>query len=338
MILFPRLLRTRNAQIRYRKAAQTRLRLAATPGRALITNLAARTGRRTGKRRNRRRMVMRLHLHQNMNIFFMRTVHAIRIREKPPATRTLDHRSIVLVGRQNPLRRVMVGIANHAKQTLGLRLPVNHPIGIENLVTAMLRVGLRKHHQLDIRGIALKVLEIFQQIINFVLGQRQPPILIGLRQGRTATAEHIHRAQGLGFSHMKQHSGIVQRRQHRFRHPIMQSCIQHRTLPMSERLSIGSLHAINHTALNAMNHVQSAVMRNIRRLGCPRRNRPRTRNHHTQLIRKMRTACMTVIQHRLKLTLLDRTQTGLNIHKMHKLRGNRRNLWLIMTQTRQQFT
>ena len=47
-------------------------------------------------------------------------------------------------------------VLDHRKQRTLLRLAVDHPIGIENFVAAMFRVGLREHHQLNIAGIAFE--------------------------------------------------------------------------------------------------------------------------------------------------------------------------------------
>ena len=52
------------------------------------------------------------------------------------------------------LRVQAFGIANHGKQALVLRLTVNDEVGVEDLVTAMLAVGLSEHHQFDVCGVA----------------------------------------------------------------------------------------------------------------------------------------------------------------------------------------
>src|SRR5206468_7006224 len=59
---FPKLLVTRNAQVRHRIAGEARLRLRAAPGRALVPDLTAGAGRSAGKGRDRGGMVMRFHL------------------------------------------------------------------------------------------------------------------------------------------------------------------------------------------------------------------------------------------------------------------------------------
>ena len=75
-ILFPRLFKTGNTQVRNREAHQARLRFRAAPGRAFIANFAAGTGRRARPRRDRRRVVMGFDLHQNMRVFLVEVVAA----------------------------------------------------------------------------------------------------------------------------------------------------------------------------------------------------------------------------------------------------------------------
>ena len=73
-----------------------------------------------------------------------------------------------MIGAENILRGMFIGIANHAKQGNILRLAIDHPVRIKNLVAAMLGIGLGKHHQLRITGIAFGRAEIIQQIIDFI--------------------------------------------------------------------------------------------------------------------------------------------------------------------------
>ncbi len=47
---------------------------------------------------------------------------------------------------------------------------VDDPVGVEDLVPAVLRVRLREHHQLDVGGIAPHALEIVQQVVDLILG------------------------------------------------------------------------------------------------------------------------------------------------------------------------
>ena len=51
-------------------------------------------------------------------------------------------------------------IADHGKQRPILIITINCPSGIEDLVTAMLTIGLRKHDELYIARITLKAYKV----------------------------------------------------------------------------------------------------------------------------------------------------------------------------------
>src|SRR5690606_10665102 len=73
VVFFPGLFEAGNAQVGNSEARQARLGLAATAGRAFVPDLA--TGASGGARewRNGGRMVVGLHLHQDVNLFLMRS-------------------------------------------------------------------------------------------------------------------------------------------------------------------------------------------------------------------------------------------------------------------------
>ena len=52
------------------------------------------------------------------------------------------------------LRRGGVGVANHAKQAVALRLAIDAEAGVENFVATVLAVGLGEHHQFGVAGVA----------------------------------------------------------------------------------------------------------------------------------------------------------------------------------------
>ena len=78
-------------------------------------------------------------------------------------------------------------LANHLKECFGLLDAVNRKFGIKNLMTAMLGIGLRKHHQFDVRGIAFLSGKGIDQVVDFVFRKRQTHLGIGFLQSR-ATA------------------------------------------------------------------------------------------------------------------------------------------------------
>ena len=134
---------------------QSGLRLRATAGRALVADLATGARRRTGERRDRRRVIVRLDLHQDVDRLVGRGVGPAAGRHEPaPPVPALDHRGIVAVGGQHAARIARVRVADHAEQRLLAALAVDDPVGVEDLVTAVLGVRLREHHQFDVRRVA----------------------------------------------------------------------------------------------------------------------------------------------------------------------------------------
>ncbi len=63
----PRPLEARNAQVRDGESGEARLRLRAEAGRAFVANLTAGARGRAGIGRDRGRVVVRLHLHQDVD-------------------------------------------------------------------------------------------------------------------------------------------------------------------------------------------------------------------------------------------------------------------------------
>ena len=61
---------------------------------------------------------------------------------------------IVRIGHHGVLWRSGMGVANHAKQAVALRLAIDAEAGVENFVATVLAVGLCKHHQLGVAGVA----------------------------------------------------------------------------------------------------------------------------------------------------------------------------------------
>ena len=76
----------------------------------------------------------------------------------------------------------LVRVANHAEKGLFLFLTVDRPLGIKDLVTAVLRVGLSKHHQFDIGRIALSLRESIGQVVDFVFAHGQTHREVGISQ------------------------------------------------------------------------------------------------------------------------------------------------------------
>ncbi len=68
---------------------------------------------------------------------------------------------------------------------------VDRELRIEDLVPAVLAVGLGEHHQFDVSRIARELRERLHQVVHLVVGQRQTMGLVRQRQRRLATMQQI---------------------------------------------------------------------------------------------------------------------------------------------------
>ena len=77
-----------------------------------------------------------------------------------------DHGGIVPISRQHATRTLRIGIADHREQGFLLRVSVNAEACVEYLVSAVLGIGLREHHELDVGWIAAHRGEACLQIVD----------------------------------------------------------------------------------------------------------------------------------------------------------------------------
>ncbi|OQA33963.1 MAG: hypothetical protein BWY57_00871 [Betaproteobacteria bacterium ADurb.Bin341] len=210
--LFPRLRRFRQIEIGNGETTQTSLGFGAAARRAFITNFAAGTGRSAGKGRNGGRVVVRFNLGQNVGQFVAKCVAAIGLRVEARNGSAFDDRRIVGVGHHRALRMSLMRFTDHAEQGLVLRLAVDDPRGVENLVTAMLGIGLREHHQLNVSRVAARLGKNIEEIVDFIFRQRQPQTAIGHHQRGTATGQYIDGRERLGRKMAKQFASLVKAR------------------------------------------------------------------------------------------------------------------------------
>jgi hypothetical protein len=83
------------------------------------------------------------------------------------------------------------------KRECGCGAPSITQLGVEDLVAAVLGVGLGEHHQLDVGRVAAGLREGVDQVVDLVVGQRQAHLAVGGDQRGAAFANHIHRRQRL---------------------------------------------------------------------------------------------------------------------------------------------
>ena len=118
-------------------------------------------------------MVVRFYLHQDMHVFLVVAVVtclfvSVRIREEAARVVTTDHRGVVFVRRQNVFAVTLVSVFDHGEQGFVLIFAVDGPAGVKNLVAAVLRVRLGKHHEFNVGRVTIQLNVVFNQIIDFV--------------------------------------------------------------------------------------------------------------------------------------------------------------------------
>ena len=140
-----------------------------------------------------------------------------RIRTPARSRVAFHHRGVVAVGRQHVLRGARLGVLDHLEQRQRLRLAVDGPAGIEDLVPAMFGIGLREHHQFDVVRIATEFTVARTQVVDLILGQRQPEARVGgFKPCQRNDFDIACRLRG------EQRHAVFARRKQRLRHRIMQ--------------------------------------------------------------------------------------------------------------------
>ena len=267
-ILLPGLFETGDAQVGDGETYQTRLGLGATACRTLVADFAAGAGSGAREGGDGGRVVVGLHLHQDVDLLLVVLVFAVGgAREEAATLAPFHHGGVVFIGRQDMIRRLLEGVLDHLEQRLGLLLTVDGPVGVEDLVAAVLGVCLGKHVELDVVGIATQPGEVLHQIVDFVVGQRQTQCHVGLGQGGAATSQHIHLGEGARLLMGKQGGGLVHLAKHRLHHAVVQHG-GHVGALGGAQLTLG-LHVIGDAALEPLDLIKAAVVDDVGCFGRP---------------------------------------------------------------------
>ena len=208
-------------------------------------------------------MVVGFDFHQDMRIVFGVAISAVSRRKEAPHVRAFDDRRIVGVSNDGAARMPFVRIANHGEQRLGLRLAVYHPVGVENLVAAMLGIRLREHHELDVGGITLQPLEVLPQVFDFVVGKRQAHFAVGGLQSRHAASHDIDGTKRLRLVMLKQLPCFIEGAQHGLRHAVMNQRQQQRDFACRQPAAVSLAGVVRGATLDALDCRQSALPRDI---------------------------------------------------------------------------
>ena len=273
--LLPRLREAGDVQVRHREAAQAGLRLGAAAGGALVADLAAGAGGRAGKRRNGGRVVVRLDLGEVVRQLLRIRIGAAGAGVEALRDGTFEHGGIVGIRHHRAVGADFVRLADHAEEGMRLRLAVDHPVGVEDLVAAMLGVRLGEHHQLDVGRVASRLGEGIDQVVDLVLRQGQAHLAVGLHQRVAARPDHVHRRQRLRRIVAEERLGGIYCIEHRFGHAVMDAGQRGGRIALRVEVECRA-------ALDADNPVEAALAGNLRGLRRPGRDGAQARRHQLQ--------------------------------------------------------
>jgi len=147
---------------------------------------------------------------------------------------------------------------------------------MENLVPAMFGICLREHHELGIGGVAIQPGVTLNQVVDLLTGKRQAKIRIRLHEGLAATFREIDGRQWRRLVRFEKRNRFIAAIKQSFGHAIKQHRTQRCKLVVANLA--GNLDAVADAALDALDHVEVARQRNIRRFTRPGRNRAGTRH------------------------------------------------------------
>ena len=210
-------------------------------------------------------------------------------------------------------------VLDHREQALRRTLTVDEPVGVEDLVAAMLGVRLREHHELDVGRIALQRRELRLQIIDLVTRQRQAELAVSPFERAAPAGEHVDRAYRPRLVLREQQLLLRPFREQRLRHAIVQQ--RRDALPLG--LGQGRAHGeLDDSAAFDTLHRQCAQLRDVGGLRGPRRDRAEPRDD-VQALPAARRRCRAaaVIEQRRQHPLLGVRERPLEIHEVLEVHG-----------------
>ena len=233
----------------------------------------------------------------------------------------LHHRRVVGIGHNHVLRMPLVGVADHAEHGVRLRHAVYGEAGVEYLVATVLTVGLGKHHQLDIGGVAAQLPKGLYQVVDFVYRQGQAELGVGLLQRLATATQQVNAGHGLGRQSGEQGGSLGSIRHHTLGHPVVQHGGDAGLLPGFQRhLAQQARAQVDRVLGDALDapHRQAAVVGNVSRLGSPRRHRAQARCDYKHRAAWRRHTRLAILQKGVQARALLGVRQGGSCHQMHK--------------------
>ena len=254
-----------------------------------------------------------------LDFFVMRTkaVFGRRTRIKTVDLRAFEDGSVVGIGNDGAAGCRLVRFTDHAKQGLFLFDAVNRELGIEDLVAAVLGVGLREHHQFNVRGIALLLGKSVNEIVNFVGSQRKAHFDVGRFQRFLAARKNVNGAHFAALNVGKEHGRIGVGRKHRLGHAIVQQSRNGSLINVALDRK-----RIEHAALDAGHRIDARVMHDVGCLGRPGADGAQTRHNQELKIAGLFICRIPIIKKRGQTLRFIFGQISRDMHKVQIAAGN----------------
>ena len=182
-----------------------------------------------------------------------------------------------------------VGVADHREERPLLVGAVEGPARVEDLVSAVLGVGLGEHHQLDVGRVPTQLAEPVDQVVDLVGCERQAELGVGPRQRLAAALQHPDMTHGPGLVVGEDGRELVEGAQHRLGHRVVQRASHRPRLSRVERRR--GLHEVGHRAFQSTRAPDARVQGDLGRLRRPRRVGPDPRHHHEELPLALHRVC-----------------------------------------------
>ncbi len=156
-------------------------------------------------------------------------------------------------------------VTDHRKQALVLAHPIDNPVGVEDLVPAVLGIRLREHHELHVGRIASEAAEVRVEVVDLVGREREAELAVGALDRPAAFAEERYRGHRSRRDVGEQDAGVIEQFQHRFGHPIVQER-QQRAASGGVESSVLRPDAVPDPPFDAADRVEPAIAGDVGRL------------------------------------------------------------------------